>query len=152
MNELEQIDSVTDVRDTVDIRAYVASALSEVLTARSIARGLEAAGIGTTSTWADVVEDGDVDPTAHRDRSSILAQNLADLTRADVVVLWVATGTPRCAFVEAGFALALGKPIVLIHGPNREGTCLVDGHANVTAISSTSDVVEAVRRAVGRQS
>jgi nucleoside 2-deoxyribosyltransferase len=90
-------------------RVYVAAPYPERDAARRVAQALEQAGLDVTSTWVRQ-DDAPSDASARRD--------LADLARADVLVAlnpaaWADRGTGG-RHVEFGYALALGKALVVV--------------------------------------
>lgn len=138
-------------REGLMISTYVASALSEAHVARLLVRSISAAGLRVVSRWHDAVTPGQCDPTDPHTRWGVLTDNLADLRRADVVVAYTATGTPRATFAEIGYALCLALPVVWLIGPGGEGRCLFTAHPLVREVvlgGSPADAVAAVVAAV----
>jgi nucleoside 2-deoxyribosyltransferase len=91
------------------VQVYIAAPYPERAAAQRVGRALEAAGVAVTSSWL-CLDDVPSEASAARD--------LADVARADVLVAlnpdsWHDRGTGG-RHVEVGYALALGKPIVLV--------------------------------------
>lgn len=88
------------------------------------------------SSWhsAVVASGATSDPDDERSRAEILSTNLADLHRADVVIALCDDGTPRATFCEIGFALAIGKRVVWVHGERGEGRNSYDAHPLVARV------------------
>lgn len=128
---------------------YIASALSAVRVARHASKILSRSGLYVSSTW-HVACVSEKDPTDEDTRSKMLAQNLAELERADVLVALCETGQPRCCFTEVGYALAIGKSIVYRVGLLGEGRCLIDSHPRVVRIRVGDDLETAIERALDR--
>jgi nucleoside 2-deoxyribosyltransferase len=133
-----------------DVRIYIAGSLRCVSEVRGLSHLLSESGFAIASTWHDVVEDGDADPTHPVDRSRTLSKNLSDLQRADVVVALVRDGAPRCTYVEIGYALALCKPVVWFTDDLGTGRCLGDAHALSSIVTSEGEIGDAVVRAARR--
>lgn len=111
---------------------YLAAPLAQAHVARLLATMLASAGHRITSTWHATAAT--VDPTHIHDRRACLADNLQDLTRADLVVAWTAEGTPRATLCEIGHALATGKPVVWVQGAGGEGANIFDASPLVTVV------------------
>lgn len=114
---------------------------------QALASTLRAAGYAVTSRWHDMVVANEVDPTDDEKRKQILAMNLEDLDRADVVVALVDNPArePKATYGEITYALAKGKPVAWLHGPNGEGRNIFDAHALVRRCRSFQDVLGALR-------
>lgn len=113
------------------MRAYLAAPYAARAQVRQYADELEAIGYTVTSTWltedheinagtvgaATALADTDVDQHANTD--------FADIRRSDVLVLITecvaelvdGTATNGGRHVETGFAIALGKPVVVVGTP-----------------------------------
>lgn len=101
--------------------------------ARQWATLLEQCGLAVSSTWHAPPDDTEVDPDDEATRCRLLAVNLADLQRADCLLVLSSVGEPRATFAEAGFALACGKPTVFVHhGP--VGRQLFDSHPKAVRV------------------
>jgi nucleoside 2-deoxyribosyltransferase len=119
------------------VRIYVAAALGEAHVARLIANVLANHGYAVCSHWHGLCLVSEVtDPRARRE---CLAENLADLTRCDVVVAWTAAGVPRATYGEIGYALALGKRVVWIQGERAEGACIFDADPGVVIVRGAGE-------------
>lgn len=95
-------------------RIFVAMSYSWHQLAELYAQQLRDIGFHVTSTW----HAGDCRPEhdlSLEDRHAALRTNIADLQRADVVLVVAYVGEPRATFGEAAFALSLGKPVVFMH-------------------------------------
>jgi nucleoside 2-deoxyribosyltransferase len=91
------------------VKVYIAAPYPERAAAQQVMRRLNEEGIEVTSTWL-VQEDKLEDQYARLD--------LADVARADVLVALNLPGYENAGtggrHIEFGYALALGKPIVLV--------------------------------------
>lgn len=90
------------------MKAYIAAPYEERNLAIAVMRELEARGVTVTSSWLMVVDQND-SPTAEKD--------LADVAEADMLLAinpssYANKGTGG-RHVELGYAIALGKKIVL---------------------------------------
>jgi nucleoside 2-deoxyribosyltransferase len=133
---------------SADVSVYVACPLPYHRYAKGIANTLAAAGFAIASSWhsadfGDEVSDPPDPPT----RADILAMNLSDLVRADVVVALTAQGWPRATLAEIGWHLALCKPVVWLQGDAGVGGCIFDASPLVTIVRSESEIIDAVRAA-----
>jgi hypothetical protein len=133
---------------SADVSVYVAAPLAHFRFARGFANTLTEAGFAISSSWHFAAFEDDVaDPTDAPTRADILAMNLSDLVRADVVVALTAQGTPRGTLCEIGWHLALCKPVVWLQGPEGQGGCIFDASPLVTIVRSESEIIDAVRAA-----
>jgi nucleoside 2-deoxyribosyltransferase len=72
--------------------------------------------------WPELVLSG-ADDSSIESAPDFWAQDFADIRRADVLILFpAAEGNLRGALVEAGFALASGKPVICIGSDPGYGT------------------------------
>lgn len=84
---------------------------------RTMRYGLERVGLSVQARWIDT-DDADVRSMSDAERQAIITMDLDDLTTSDVVVAfslpeqhgWGTGGR----HVELGYAMAVGKPIVLV--------------------------------------
>lgn len=122
------------------IKVFISAALAEFKNAQHLASFLEDRDVEVVSTWHDSVNASSQEPEDRESRKKILFTNLKELQQADKVVI-ITIGSPRCALVEAGFALAWGKPIAYYgHVTN-----ISDSHPNaqyVPASGSYYDLLE----------
>ncbi len=97
------------VRAAGALRIYIAAPFKEQVLARGVMRQLEAHGYEITSTW--LKEDDQLDDATAR-------LDLADVARADVLLALNPQGYANSGtggrHIEFGYALALGKQIVLV--------------------------------------
>jgi hypothetical protein len=131
---------------------YIAAPLSEWPVANCIARDLRLAGYRVVSTWHAAMAPGCSDPEHLRARQEALLDNVRELHRADIVIAWTASGTPKATIGEIVHHLTLGRPVVWIQGPDRKGANLWDAHPCCEIVPSIEArvVLEAVGRAKGR--
>ncbi len=128
------------------MKVYVASPLAFASIAREYANRVRMTETMTVcSTWHDVVTEV-VDPTDEGTRRSVLIDNLSDLNQADCALAIMSKGTPRAAHAEIGYALALGKPVIWLVGPNGEGESIFTAHALVTICRRHDEVLPALYR------
>lgn len=85
-----------------------------------------------TSSWLDGPEKSD-DELDEGAKLRVLQQCLADVSRSDCLLVLAYLGEPRMTLVEAGFALAMGKPCVWVHLAE-VGKCIVTAHPKVVAL------------------
>lgn len=123
---------------------YVASAFGVYAEAHRLAVALTDARFEVASRWHGLAKNGEKETSDAALKRSRMVMNLADLARSDVMVFWTATGTPRAGYVEVGYALARGIPILWVQDGSGAGSCLADGHPLVTVIRS-ADTVQVVR-------
>ena len=116
--------------------AYIAAPLGEWVRASIVAAHAASAGYDVASRWHDdaAVRAGAADPLDDATRARIAAANDADLARAHIVIVLTAWGSPRSTYVEAGIALALGRPVLWVIGPGGEGRCSHDAHPLVRRV------------------
>ncbi len=121
-------------RNASDVKVYVSAAFGEKVTAQNHARMLEQSGFQVVSTWHESTATGEVtDPI---ERKKHLATDLGQVAECDV--LWFLNGgTPRCGFVEVGYAMSLGKRIVF---SQREGghNSIADAYENSVIHTGTN--------------
>lgn len=117
---------------------YFAAPLATAPRTDSLARAVALwSGCALVSGWHGAVaalpafDRGD--PIDEQARRRILANNLADLARAECVVVLADQGTPRATLVEVGMALARGVRVVWVHNGDR-GRCIFDSHERVTRV------------------
>lgn len=125
---------------------YVASAFGEIHFAKAIAHELQEHGYRIRSTWHETAKPGATDPLDGR-RADIFKVNRDDLESADVVVAFVARGTPRAAYCEIGFAIAQAKPVIWWVGPEGEGRNTFDAYEKSEIVDSFDELFEALQRA-----
>ena len=125
---------------------YIAAPLAEAYAAREWASCLRDYGFTVTSTWHDVVEDGEPEPGAEHMRAEILTVNLRDLEAADVLFAVMRTGVPRATYAEIGWALRAEKRVVFLHGARVVNTCLFDAHPLSYSTHSTTDALRWLQR------
>jgi len=133
------------------MKVYVAAALASFARAQHFADRIAAAEHQIVSRWhsSASVRGGAPDPRADVERQVQLFPNVTDLERADILVVLADQGQPRATFVEAGYALGRGLPVVWVIGPNGEGRCLFDSHPAVVRLeSSLFDNTQLVSRVV----
>jgi len=111
----------------MSVQVYIAASLVWKRAAAAWAEALRATGVETCSSWHDddnVVDDDSLDEAG---RQSAIRRITADVSRADCLVVLAHLGEPRATFVEAGMAIAMGKPCVFVHlGP--VGRQVFDSH------------------------
>lgn len=112
-------------------KVFISAALKNVHSARIAVNKLWMEGFEITSRWHDETEADTQEPTDREARQKILGDNLRDLDEADAVLV-LTDGGPRCALVEAGYALARGKFVVFV-GEVRN---IADSHPNARAAES----------------
>jgi len=129
---------------------YIAAPLAQAHVARLLAAALTRAGFAIVSSWHATAATAD--PTAHHERQATLRDNLAEIQRCSAMVAWTAEGTPRATLCEIGWALALGRPVVWVQGPEGEGANIFDASPGVVVVREHREevVIAAVRRVVGR--
>ena len=131
--------------------AYIAAPLGEWVRASIVAAHAASAGYDVASRWHDdaAVRAGAADPLDDATRARIAAANDADLARAHIVIVLTAWGSPRSTYVEAGIALALGRPVLWVIGPGGEGRCSHDVVPPNRPDHPPHDAHPLVRRVVG---
>jgi nucleoside 2-deoxyribosyltransferase len=122
---------------------YVAASFPWKRVANGFADLLRNTGFGITSSWLDAPEVSDADLDA-AGRLRVVQQCLADVARADCLVVLSYLGEPRMTWVELGVALASGKPIVLVVLGD-VGRCVIDAHPRVVVLDLEKSVEEAIR-------
>jgi nucleoside 2-deoxyribosyltransferase len=95
---------------------------------------LDRAGFHVVSRWTDRLRTQSVRPS-REEMAAIHRANSAELDDADLVVAWTAAGTPRATYSEIGYALARGKPVLWLQGPNGEGSNSYDTEALVRVLA-----------------
>lgn len=133
------------------MKLYMAGPYGEALRVNAIGNELSVYGAHyILSTWhvnplpAEAVDD------------SVLAagmwQDIAQLERCEVVVAVTSRGTPRATYSEIGWALARGKSVVWVHGPERAGTNVFAQHGLVQRVQDDGGdlrvLVDAILRAI----
>lgn len=93
---------------------YVACPMDRVSVAHAWRDRLLAAGHTLSSRWHDVVRVGDRDPSRVFDRRAALVDNFDDVGKSDLLVAYVATGTPKCTWGEVAYAYAHGIPVAMM--------------------------------------
>lgn len=122
-------------------RIYIASAFGERTRAESYAVRLSALGHEIVSRWhAPNTKVKDELLITDRERAKLLRANIADLGRADLVLVIGYAGTPRATWGEAAFAIALGKPVLFVTRGAR-GRCLWDSHPKALRVDVGDMVV-----------
>jgi nucleoside 2-deoxyribosyltransferase len=74
------------------------------------------------------------DPEACFERAEILADNIADMDAATLLVAVCHQGRPKATFGEIAYALAYRKPVVWVQGFDGAGRSIWDSHALVTRV------------------
>jgi hypothetical protein len=140
------------VSTSMAVSVYIAAPLGEFPLANLIANELRSAGYRVVSTWHADMAPGCKDPEHPKDRMMTLLGNVQELHRADLLVAWTASGTPKATIGEIVYMLALGRPAVWIQGPDRAGANLWDAHPLCEIVPSiqAADVLHAVERAKSR--
>jgi len=124
------------------VRVYVATRLHLAPDARVCAAALIAAGHVVTSTWHLHDRDAAYETALARDaRRDIAARNVADVGRADALVLLAAPGM-QGSLVEVGIAIGSGRPFVVVGRPE-DVTLMVDV-APVAFVPSVDAAVAAI--------
>lgn len=95
------------------MKVYFASKTKHAIRWRSI----RSSGVQVIATWIDEAEAGETVSPAE------LAQRcIAEVKECDVVLLYIGEGDePKGAFIEAGAALAFGKPVRIVAPTYRVG-------------------------------
>jgi hypothetical protein len=128
------------------LNVYIACALAQAHHARDYATRLGMfESYQVVSAWHDLVTEK-VDPTDAGTRREVLLNNLADLSRAHVVLALMDKGTPRATIGEAVWALAHSKPVVWLCGGDGTGRNVWDAHALVTLCDRHEQVLPALHR------
>jgi len=123
----------------VSYKVFISAALRNVHNARIAASHLWTAGHDVVSTWHDTVSSNSQEPDLRAERAVILSDNFRDLELAQVVFVLTDNG-PRCALVEAGYALARGKRVMFV-GETRN---VADAHDNASWHATVQEAVEAL--------
>lgn len=126
---------------------YLAASLPRASHVETIAFALRRA-FTVVSGW-HARSNGTKDPRDEEERASICALNLAELVQADVVVVMVEDDRyePRATFGEMGYALALCKPVVVVHYSGT-GRCILDSHPLVVRLDLLTMGLEDLPRAI----
>lgn len=93
------------------MRVYIAAPKALVLVARLLAKKLRELGFEVVSTWHDTMKEGASDPVWYFERVQILETNLAELSRAEVMLALTSDDAGRETYIEIGRALERGIPI-----------------------------------------
>lgn len=94
-------------------QVYVAASFAEIVKARALALQLAEHGIGCTASWLSEDEDSLLVTTPDTLKRELAMQDLRDIEACDALVL-IAPGSARGGcHVETGYALGLGKPVVI---------------------------------------
>lgn len=118
-------------------KIYIAAPMDQYKAARLTASNLKDCGHTITSTWHDLVGNDTVEPSTRGDRQKILIQCMAEVDEADGVYFLSGYGTPRCALVEVGYALAKGKRVAFSTPHN-----IADSHPNAKIYVSYKGIEE----------
>lgn len=102
------------------VRAYLASAYGNYGLVGEWAQDLSR-NLTIVSTWhaipfADDRTDEALTDEAYRE---IGERNLEEIRACDVLIAFMATGSPEATYAEIGYALALGKRVVYVHAGKR---------------------------------
>jgi hypothetical protein len=120
-------------------RVYVAGPLSAKSDVRMVVRTLRLfppCVLAVVSRWHDLPdEETNADPTDVVKRKQLNDMNVADMDRADVLVVWTMTGRPCTTYCEIGYAVAQNKTVFWIQGPELVGANIFDAHPNVVILS-----------------
>lgn len=108
------------------MRIYVAGPLAAFQQGRALSKALETRGYRVVSSWHDVVEEGMIDPTCPDARQLACNACLEEVDLADVVVAMVAMPNPRGTYVEIGYAIGKGKPVIWATDKHRTGCSVFD--------------------------
>lgn len=128
-------------------RVYIAAPIGRVSEASGLATELRNVGCAVTSRWIDNVIAGEDESTMTRDRrQSIAANNVADITASNVLVL-LADRRGRGSLVEFGIARGIGIPTIVL-GSWQDTTCMVDLRVVLWADSAASCVALLSARSV----
>lgn len=122
------------------VLVYIAAPLGEARVAKMVAEELTQSGVHVCSTW-HATATGSVDPAAWGERVAVLAANLRDLEKADLVLALTAQGRPRATLSEIGYALALGREIVWLQGEAGEGGNIFDACESVTIAHTLDEAI-----------
>jgi nucleoside 2-deoxyribosyltransferase len=109
----------------VNHAVYLATSYANRASARTIAVDLRLAGRHVTSAWHDWPDEDEASLTDAR-RAEIYRLNLDAIRRSDALVLLRAPSTRGGCFVEAGYALGRGLPVLAVGDP-RDATCMLWG-------------------------
>lgn len=132
------------------MRIYIASALSESAAARNWAvRISNERGLSIGSRWHDYDAVGD--PVSKDVRRAVFESNISDLRGCDALLLQTVTGAPSCAYVELGYALALGLPCVWLQPAGRRAdgvrfSNISDASHSVMVVNHDADVIPELLR------
>ncbi len=141
-------------RGPIDI--YVAAPLATVKEAHAIGLALKLArpSVRLVSRWLHrCLERGPCDPDDQLEREVILANNIIDLERCDLVIALMGAGTPKGTIGDIVWALAKDTPVVWIAN-GCDGRNVWDAHWCVTRVDATdpfralSAIVAAIDRAI----
>lgn len=126
-------------------KVYLAGALARASFIETVAARLRPL-FDVVSGWHGRAK-GPRDPRDEAERGAICAANLAELVRADVVIVMVDDGEPRATYGELGFALALCKPCIFVHDSGT-GRCILDAHWLVVRLDLRTQSLEALPLAI----
>ena len=129
-------------RGRVVNRVYIAAPLLRAADCRYVARLLAEREVETCSTWHATEER--TDPWSELARVQILAANLSDLDRSDLVLALTTHYVPRATFSEVGYAIAQGKRVVWLHAADGTGRQMFDAHHLVSRVTSMESALAAV--------
>ncbi len=118
-------------------RVYVAGPLNAKAAVVTIVRFLqEKESLEVVSRWHELpAEITSADPTDLGERRRLNDANIHDIKRAELMVAWTMSGTPRATYSEIGYALAKGKTVFWIQGHNHRGANLFDAHHRVKTLT-----------------
>jgi nucleoside 2-deoxyribosyltransferase len=126
-------------------KVYLAARYQEHPRMRQWRKFLESSGFTVTSRWINGNHSIDVDVERDVQSARFALEDLEDLDAADVMVLWNPPehhGSGRGGrHVELGYALALGKPVMLIG--IREN--VFHWHKGVRVADSLTDAIDVLR-------
>lgn len=128
---------------------YIATALKNAPTARTVARLLRIQDFTVSSTWHDVVGDIDVDPTDHVTRRETARQCMHEVLSSWATLLLLGPdGIPKGAYVEAGMAASAGCPVLWTYVPRADHVVVGTVFDALPGSSTHSSIQDAVRHLV----
>lgn len=98
-------------------------------------RELRDSGVNIVSTWIDEVGPGET-----KNPTELVQRCISEVKECDCVMLYIAEGDePKGAFIEAGAALAFGKPIKLVAPRYRIG--IFQHHPSISHFMTVADAL-----------
>lgn len=129
------------------VKVYVASGVENAVLAFWYGKKLESLGFEWTYDWTERALRRDVDPASEEELREIGEAELDGVCRADVVIVVLPGGAGT--HTELGFALALGKRVVLVAGDRPLAACPFYFHPAVIRVRTADEAFAAALPGAG---